>query len=142
MSFLEAILRSFGRAPLPPPNPQVNESLLPMLAALAQQEGRPLDDLLNDLLSRALNERLTAVTNLRQWEALSLREQEVAAMTCLGFTNHQIAARLVVSPNTIKTHIRNIFYKCNVNSKAELRELLSGWDFQEWLTGQDMPLNG
>ena len=47
-------------------------------------------------------------------------------------TNRQIAARLMISPETVKTHLRNAQYKFDVHSKAELRALLSDWDFSAW----------
>jgi DNA-binding CsgD family transcriptional regulator len=68
-----------------------------------------------------------------KWETLSPRERDVTALTCLGLTNRQIAARLLLSPETIKTHIRNILFKFSINSKAELRHILAGWDFSAWL---------
>ncbi len=67
------------------------------------------------------------------WESLSPREQDVTALSCLGFTNRQIAARLSLSPETIKTHVRNVLSKFGINSKSELRHILAGWDFSAWL---------
>jgi DNA-binding NarL/FixJ family response regulator len=63
---------------------------------------------------------------------LSPREQEVAALVCLGDTNRQIAARLRLSLETIKTHVRNILRKLNLASKDELRRAFSEWDFSLW----------
>ena len=67
------------------------------------------------------------------WESLSQREQEVTAFTCLGLTNRQIAARLSLSPETIKSHIRSVLKKFGLNSKDELRHILADWDFKGWL---------
>lgn len=53
-------------------------------------------------------------------------------MACLGYTNHQIAAKLGVSHTTIKTHIRNILTKFQLHGKGELRMALQDWDFREW----------
>ena len=50
-----------------------------------------------------------------------------------GATNRQIAARLSLSPETIKTHVRNVLFKFGVNSKAELRHILANWDFSGWM---------
>jgi two-component system nitrate/nitrite response regulator NarP len=63
---------------------------------------------------------------------LSPREQQVVALTCLNLTNRQIAAKLVITPETAKTHVRNILRKFNLHSKVELREALSDWDFSDW----------
>ncbi len=80
----------------------------------------------------ALVQRKTAEINLARWEALSPREQQVAALVCLGFTNRQIADHLVLSHETVKTHVRNVLYKFDLRSKAELRQALADWDFSAW----------
>jgi DNA-binding CsgD family transcriptional regulator len=56
----------------------------------------------------------------------------VTALTCLGYTNRQIAARLVLSPETVKTHLRNVLRKFDLPTKAELRRALADWDFGDW----------
>ena len=60
----------------------------------------------------------------RQEEALEVltpREQEVFALASQGLKNSEIAAELYLSEKTIKTHLRNIYNKLNLASKAELR---------------------
>ena len=59
----------------------------------------------------------------------------MAALACLGHTNPEIGRLMVISPNTVKTHMRNLLEKVNVSSKAELREVFAGWDFEAWLDG-------
>jgi two-component system, NarL family, response regulator LiaR len=50
---------------------------------------------------------------------LTGREREVLALMVEGLNNTQIAARLVVSPSTIKTHVSNILSKLEVTSRSE-----------------------
>jgi len=50
---------------------------------------------------------------------LTEREREVLALMVEGLNNTQIAARLVVSPSTIKTHVSNILSKLGVASRSE-----------------------
>jgi two-component system, NarL family, response regulator LiaR len=50
---------------------------------------------------------------------LTVREREVLALMVEGLNNTQIAARLVVSPSTIKTHVSNILSKLEVTSRSE-----------------------
>jgi DNA-binding CsgD family transcriptional regulator len=51
--------------------------------------------------------------------ALSAREREILALLADGLGNKQIAARLGISTNTVKTHLELLFEKFNVSSRAE-----------------------
>jgi NarL family two-component system response regulator LiaR len=50
---------------------------------------------------------------------LTERERVVLALMVEGLNNTQIAARLVVSPSTIKTHVSHILSKLDVASRSE-----------------------
>lgn len=51
--------------------------------------------------------------------SLSRRETEVLANLALGLTDDQLAAKLFVSKSTIKTHLRRIYAKLLVKSRAQ-----------------------
>ena len=51
--------------------------------------------------------------------SLTRREREVLACLAEGLTRASIAARLNVSPNTVRTHVRNILAKLQVHSTPE-----------------------
>jgi DNA-binding NarL/FixJ family response regulator len=53
--------------------------------------------------------------------ALTPREHEVFFLASKGLKNSEIAAELFLSEKTIKTHLRNIYNKLDLASKAELR---------------------
>jgi two-component system NarL family response regulator len=53
--------------------------------------------------------------------ALTPREREVFFLASRGLKNSEIAAELYLSEKTIKTHLRNIYNKLDLASKAELR---------------------
>jgi DNA-binding CsgD family transcriptional regulator len=57
---------------------------------------------------------------VRGWDALTPTEQRVARLIAAGHTNRSAAAQLVLSPNTIATHVRSIFRKLGVKSRVQL----------------------
>lgn len=50
---------------------------------------------------------------------LSEREKEVLKMVAAGYTSAEIGSRLAVSCHTINTHIKNIYRKLNVRTRAQ-----------------------
>lgn len=56
---------------------------------------------------------------------LTERENEIVVLLLKGRTYKMIADEIYLSENTIKTHIKNIYSKLNVNSKTELIKLIN-----------------
>ncbi len=50
---------------------------------------------------------------------LTNREQQILELLADGLGNKQIAARLGISPNTVKTHLELLFDKLSVSTRAE-----------------------
>lgn len=55
-------------------------------------------------------------------EPLSQQELRVLRLLVAGMSNSEIARELVVSTNTVKTHVKSIYRKLNVKSRSEARE--------------------
>jgi DNA-binding CsgD family transcriptional regulator len=58
------------------------------------------------------------------WESLTPAEHRVARLIADGHTNRSAAAELVLSANTIATHIRSIFRKLDVKSRVQLANVV------------------
>ncbi len=61
-------------------------------------------------------------------EALSKRELEVAELVAAGRKNREIGEQLFVSRKTVETHLRNIFAKLEVSSRAEVASAIGRRD--------------
>ncbi len=133
MLILDRLLQAFRPSKIPNQlNLELEVQLVDSLRDLAKRERRPEKELAAEMLTHALAQRDEAEVRLETWHTLSPREQQVAALTCLGFTNREIAYQLVISVETAKTHVRNTLRKFNLRSKMELRYALRDWDFGAW----------
>ncbi|HEY4631298.1 MAG TPA: AAA family ATPase [Blastococcus sp.] len=59
---------------------------------------------------------------------LTPQEREVALLAASGLTNRQIADRMLLSPRTVGAHLRQVFPKLGVTSRAALRDALASTD--------------
>lgn len=57
------------------------------------------------------------------WDSLTPTELEVVDLVRQGLTNKEVAARLVMGAETVKTHLSHIFTKLDVNNRAKLTAL-------------------
>jgi LuxR family transcriptional regulator, maltose regulon positive regulatory protein len=93
-------------------------------AALPSLPNRTLNlfatTLIHSFPSKAMD-RLAAKSASPQVEALSQQELRVLRLLVAGLSNAGIAQELIVSTNTIKTHVKSIYRKLNVASRAEAR---------------------
>lgn len=61
----------------------------------------------------------TQKVNFVLQEKLSEREQEVLDLLVLGMSNKEIAEKLFLSVNTIKSHINSLYVKLDVNNRTQ-----------------------
>jgi RNA polymerase sigma factor (sigma-70 family) len=104
---------------------EINDDLSGLLRRSARACGQPVEAYTSELLRRGLErESLQQAQVQAILEKLTPREREVTWLTARGYTNRQIAKELVISPETVKTHIRHVRDKLGVRNKADLRLLL------------------
>jgi DNA-binding CsgD family transcriptional regulator len=60
--------------------------------------------------------------------SLTDAEAQVARLVSDGITNREIADRLFLSPHTVNSHLRHIFAKLAINSRAELARMVAEQD--------------
>jgi len=54
-----------------------------------------------------------------RWAALTDQERRVLRLVARGLNNQEIAARLHISLNTVKTHLKHIFAKLDVSDRTQ-----------------------
>ena len=91
-----------GRRVLPPP---MTDSLFTQIARRAA--GRGTDVVLESV-------RMTQ------------REREVVALIAVGMSNKEIAQRLTIAPDTVKSHVRNVMDKLALHSRLQIAAYAHG----------------
>lgn len=61
----------------------------------------------------------TEIVTNKNLQLLSLREREILTLLSKGLRYKEIAGKLFVSIETVRTHIRNIYEKLQVNSRTD-----------------------
>ena len=91
--------------------------LLKAIRAVASGES-----LLDPAVTKKVLERLVSLTQKdreREVDQLSEREREVLALVAQGYTNREIAEKLVLSEHTARNHISRIFEKLGLSRRSE-----------------------
>lgn len=65
---------------------------------------------------------------------LTAREREVIELVTAGLQNKEIAARLGISPSTVKAHVSVCFLKCGVRTRTALATWYLGRSNAAWAT--------
>jgi DNA-binding NarL/FixJ family response regulator len=89
-----------------------------LLEAIAEvhQGGSPMSSQIARKVVASFQRAPQADTNLK---SLSAREQEILLLLSKGLRYKEIAGKLFLSVETVRTHIRNIYEKLQVNSRTE-----------------------
>jgi DNA-binding CsgD family transcriptional regulator len=57
---------------------------------------------------------------------LTPQEEQIARLASEGLSNPELGARLFLSPRTVEWHLRKVFTKPGISSRAQLAAALSG----------------
>ena len=100
------------------------EPLLAVIQESAQRTGSSLEliayvsELVERWRSRYQSETVQTTTSAVA-DLLSARETDILKLIAEGLSNKEIARDLVIAPETVKSHVKNIFAKLNVEKRAQ-----------------------
>ena len=69
---------------------------------------------------RAILNQAEPLAKNHRVDSLSRKEQEIVMLVSQGLMNREIAAKLYISEQTVKTHISSIFKKAHVSRRSQL----------------------
>jgi DNA-binding CsgD family transcriptional regulator len=111
---------------------ELDGQLATHLRRAAREHQRSPQALAFDLLTRALEREAWRRHAESVLAELTPRELEITWLAARGRTNQEIAGQFVISPETVKTHVRNVLSKFGLRSKADLRLLLLDLGLRWW----------
>lgn len=111
-----------------------DEQIAARVKKMAVSQHREEQDVYDDIIAAGMKAVEDKDTYAAAWNSLSLREQQVTALVCLGYRSDEIASRLSISYETVRTHCKHVYAKFGLNRQG-LRLALKDWDFQGWLEG-------
>ncbi|HEY2194291.1 MAG TPA: LuxR C-terminal-related transcriptional regulator [Actinomycetospora sp.] len=89
--------------------------------ARSRAEGATLE--LDDAVAYARRARGARGRPSSGWDSLTPTERDVVALAAQGLRNQAIADQLLIGTGTVRTHLRRIFTKLDLTSRAELAAL-------------------
>lgn len=89
-----------------------------ILAAIRDVQGGGVP-MTGDIARKVIAQFRTATVETSELETLSPREREVLELVAHGFNNKEIAARLSVSVEAVRWHLKNTYTKLHVNTRTQ-----------------------
>jgi DNA-binding NarL/FixJ family response regulator len=108
-----------------------DEQLVQTVREMAVSQRRAEQEVYNDIIESGMKALSDKHKYEDIWGLLSAREQQVTALTCLGYRSYEIAGALGISYETVRTHSKHIYAKFGL-SRKQLRQTLRRWNFEAW----------
>ena len=105
------------------PKNLAGQNLISSLRALERDELALTRKMASRIVGEFSNSNLQNSQNEKILDKLSPRELDVLCELQAGCTNHEIAQRLVISENTVKHHVQNIYKKLEVESRRQASQI-------------------
>jgi DNA-binding CsgD family transcriptional regulator len=117
----------------------LTDQLTSTLKEIAWRQNRPEEDVFDDVIEAGLLQVIGRNDGKLgdAWDSLTLIQQRITCLLCLGLTSYEIASTLNVSYDTIRYHSKQIYRAFGLKRK-ELRRALKGWKFDEWWEHQQL----
>lgn len=84
-----------------------------------------INELENQVKNNSTKNSNLIIDKIKNYE-ISKREAEVLELITSGFSNDEIAEKMFVSKNTVKTHIKNIYSKLDVKNRIQAMKKING----------------
>lgn len=113
------------------------DDIVQAVRAVAGGESSIPPRMLGRLLRELVTRRREHDAVLERFSRLSRREREVVALLGEGCGGPEIAAALVISPHTARTHVQNVLSKLGVHSRVEVVDLVATYDLLDRFTARE-----
>jgi DNA-binding CsgD family transcriptional regulator len=77
---------------------------------------------------QAIGHRSHARTVTTPTQRLTAQETQIALMARAGLSNPEIGARLFISSRTVQYHLKKVYFKLDIRSRAQLETALPATD--------------
>ena len=79
-------------------------------------------------ISKVLEDNLYIRKNMQRFGSLTKREKQILKLVANGFSTNQVAEKLYLSPQTVKTHRKNIGKKLNLERAIDWEYFANAFD--------------
>lgn len=102
------------------PTPSVSLRSVVLEAAQTYKESRPPEGEEPEPPAEPSEEAAGDQGESKLYAPLTVKEKEVLSLVARGFSNAEISRELTITVGTVKTHLNNLFWKMDINSRTKM----------------------